>query len=263
MGERLNKKTVLVVGASGNLGPSWILAALEEGAQVFGVGLRATEDHELDSISAQWQGRFRRADLDITLPFSLQQILDGLGVPPETKLDSVVMNAGQDSPPGLGKSLITDYDLEDWKSLFEVNVFGLVRALNAVVPALVNPSSIVMLGSLFGVVSPKPEMYRHYLDGNGITKNPAYGASKAALVAIARQYATHLANVGVRVNTLTLGGIVGNQDQDFIDKYRSHVPLGKLSTIEDVVGAMVFLLSNDSRAMTGHNLVVDGGYTAW
>ena len=146
---------------------------------------------------------------------------------------------------------------------FGVNVFGLVDALNTMVPALANPSSVVMMGSLYGLVSPKPALYDHFNGGQGSIKHPAYGASKAALIAIAKQYGTHLAHDGVRVNMLTLGGVAAGQDQEFVDKFVSHVPQAQMLSRNDVIGAMVFLLSDDSRAMTGQNVVVDGGFTAW
>jgi len=116
---------------------------------------------------------------------------------------------------------------------------------------------------LYGLVSPKPGLYSHFNDGAGSIKHPAYGASKAALVAAARQYGTHLAGRGIRVNTLTLGGVAGGQDANFVEKFKNHVPQAKMLTIEDIAGAMVFLLSDDSRGMTGQNVIVDGGFTAW
>jgi NAD(P)-dependent dehydrogenase (short-subunit alcohol dehydrogenase family) len=179
------------------------------------------------------------------------------------ELDGVVLNAGIDSLPGSGRTRLQDYELADWQRVFSVNVFGVVGVLNAVIPALSASSSVVMLGSLYGMVSPKPALYSHFNNGQGSLKHPAYGASKAALVAVAKQYGTHLAPHGVRVNTLTLGGVAADQDAEFVEKFETHVPQGTMLSREDIVGAMMFLLSDESRAMTGQNVIVDGGFTAW
>lgn len=264
MPNRLTGKTILVVGAGGNLGPTWVGALLAEGATVWGVGLGATTDPHLQELDQQWPGFLVRAELDISHEISLPSLLSSLGASSDTAaIDGLLLNAGIDSIPGTGKTSLMEYDRAEWERIFGVNVFGLVDALNAVVPALANPSSVVMMGSLYGLVSPKPALYDHFNGGQGSIKHPAYGASKAALIAIAKQYGTHLAHDGVRVNMLTLGGVAAGQDQEFVDKFVSHVPQAQMLSRNDVIGAMVFLLSDDSRAMTGQNVVVDGGFTAW
>lgn len=259
LANRLAGHTVVVVGAAGNLGPTWVSAALDEGARVIACGLGSTSDQKLVEMAST---ELTLLDLDITKPGSatFAPLIDSLG---GGTVDGVVINAGIDSVPGTGKFSLEDYSAEDWHSVFLVNVFGVIASLNALIPHLANPSSIVTLGSMYGVVSPKPEMYSHFNGGAGSMKNPAYGASKAALLAATRQYGTYLAPRGVRVNMLTLGGVAAGQDDDFVRKFESHVPQGRMVPREELPGALVFLLSSDSTSMTGHNLVVDGGYTAW
>jgi len=262
--DRLLGKTVLVVGAAGNLGPTWVSTLLAEGATVLGVGLGVASDKELVRLGETWGEKLRCHEVDITSDVDLAELADSLGFPlVGGSVHGVVMNAGIDSIPGTGETSLEDYDRTEWERLFRVNVFGVIGMMNTLIPVLANPSSVVMLGSLYGLVSPKPELYSHFNSGKGSIKHPAYGASKAALVAAARQYATHYAGSGIRVNTLTLGGVAAGQDEDFVRKFESHVPQGTMLTTNGIVGAMVFLLSDDSRGMTGHNMVVDGGFTAW
>ena len=260
---RLEGKTVLVVGANGNLGPVWVRTLLEEGATVWGVGLLATEDSQLHELR-QKNADLVVGDLDLSVSFGSLDLESALGVSlQQGTLDGVVMNAGIDSVPGTGKFRFEDYDREEWSRVFNVNVFGVVDSLNAIVGYLKDPSSVVMLGSLYGVVAPNPALMSHFHDGKGLLKHPAYGASKAALVAVARHYGTNLAPRGIRVNTLTLGGVEAGQDATFVEKYSALVPQGRMLELSEVTGAMVFLLSDDSRAMTGQNVIVDGGFTAW
>ena len=116
---------------------------------------------------------------------------------------------------------------------------------------------------MYGVVSPKPALYAHFNEGAGSMKNPAYSASKAALLAVTKQYATYLAPEGIRVNMLTLGGVAAGQDAQFVTKFVQHVPQGRMVPREELAGALVFLLSESALSMTGQNLIVDGGYTSW
>lgn len=264
MPKRLNGKTIVVVGAAGNLGPRWVRGLLDEGARVVGVGLGVSADGDLAQCLSDYPGQLVTGEVDITQPMSLEGFGSACGIVLEPRsVDGVVMSAGIDSLPGTGKQSLTDYDMAEWDRVFRVNVFGVIAVLNTLVPALANPSSVAFLGSLYGIVSPKPALYSHFNDGAGSIKHPAYGASKAALVAAGRQYATHLAPHGVRVNTLTLGGVAAGQDSDFVHKFGEHVPSGTMLAAGDVIGPLIFLMSDDSVAMTGHNLVVDGGFTAW
>ena len=250
------------MGAGGNLGPVWVRALLSEGARVIAVGLNASHDEALARLASAYASELNIVDLDISNPGGVdaKALMGGLGV---GRIDGVVLNAGIDSIPGTGKVSLADYSFFDWQQVFDVNVFGIVSTVNALVPYLANPSSVVTLGSMYGVVSPKAHLYNHFNDGAGSMKNPAYGASKAALLAVTKQYGTYLAPRGVRVNMLTLGGVAAGQDQKFVSKFVDHVPQGRMVERDELPGALIFLISDESSAMSGHNLIVDGGYTTW
>ncbi len=262
LASRLNGKTVIVVGAGGNLGPVWVRALLAEGAHVIAVGLDASRDSSLTKLISAHADLLEIADLDISDPDGVdaKALVGGHGL---GSINGVVLNAGIDSIPGAGKEALADYSFSDWQQVFDVNVFGVVSALNALVPYLSNPSSVVTLGSMYGVVSPRVNLYDHFNDGAGSIKNPAYGASKAALLAATKQYGTHLAPKGVRVNMLTLGGVAAHQDREFVAKFVHQVPQARMVERDELSAALIFLISDDSSAMAGHNLIIDGGYTVW
>jgi NAD(P)-dependent dehydrogenase (short-subunit alcohol dehydrogenase family) len=121
--------------------------------------------------------------------------------------------------------------------------------------------SIVNISSIYGMVSPDQRIYEYR--GDGFTKPIAYAVSKSALFNMTRYLATYWASKQVRVNTLTLAGVFNNQDPRFLAAYTPKVPLGRMASADDYIGAIVFLISNASTYMTGANLVVDGGWTAW
>jgi NAD(P)-dependent dehydrogenase (short-subunit alcohol dehydrogenase family) len=106
-------------------------------------------------------------------------------------------------------------------------------------------------------------MYDHIACDPPFLKPPAYGASKSALVNLTRYLATHWAPRGVRVNALSPGGVLGQQDAEFKRKFVGRVPLGRMAVPADLGGPLVFLASPASAYVTGTELRVDGGFTAW
>ena len=124
--------------------------------------------------------------------------------------------------------------------------------------------SIVNISSIYGLLSPQQAIYDfRRRGGETFTKPVAYSVSKSAILNLTRYLATYWAKDGVRVNTLTLAGVFDDQPQEFLDAYTSRVPLGRMANAEEALGAVVFLASDASSYMTGANLVVDGGWSAW
>jgi NAD(P)-dependent dehydrogenase (short-subunit alcohol dehydrogenase family) len=118
--------------------------------------------------------------------------------------------------------------------------------------------SIVFLSSIYGSVAPDERLY----EGTTMANPLGYGASKAGLEQLARSLATTLAPA-VRVNTVSPGGVWRNQPTNFVERYESRTPLRRMATEEDLKGAIAYLASDLSAYVTGHNLIVDGGWTAW
>lgn len=264
MTNRLSGKRFLLVGVQGNLGPVWTRALLTQGATVLGLGLRGGDMSEIEALKNDFGSQFTFGGIDVTQELSAEIISDAVGGSLMGEpLSGVVYNAGIDSPPGTNTAEVLDFSSEDWSRIFAVNVSGFPNVLQAVSEVLGNPSSVVAIGSIYGLVSPRVDVYSHFAGGAGTVKHPAYGASKAALIALVRQYGTHLAPRGIRVNALTIGGFQGDQGASFQEKFSQQVPQGRMVQARDVVGGLVYLLSDDSLGTTAHNLIVDGGYTAW
>lgn len=119
--------------------------------------------------------------------------------------------------------------------------------------------SIINMASLYGVVSPNHRMY----PGTGIVQPPAYSVSKAGVIALTRYLATLWATAKVRVNCITPGGVFNDHADLFRERYSALCPTGRMATETEMRGALIYLASDASSYCTGHNLVVDGGWTAW
>jgi NAD(P)-dependent dehydrogenase (short-subunit alcohol dehydrogenase family) len=150
--------------------------------------------------------------------------------------------------------------LAAWEIALRVNLtsgFLLAKAVHERLRKSPN-ASFILVGSIYGVMGPKMSLY----EGVDMENPVAYGASKGGLIQLMRYLATKWAPQ-VRVNCVSPGGIRRGQSQAFIERYERLTPLGRMATEADVAAPVVFLASDAARYITGHNLLVDGGWTAW
>jgi NAD(P)-dependent dehydrogenase (short-subunit alcohol dehydrogenase family) len=171
----------------------------------------------------------------------------------------LVNNAGIDQPPDpAGGGAET---LEAFQRTVDVNLAGAFNATQVFGAAMVAAGRgvIVNVGSLYATVAPEPRFYDHLA---GFVKPAAYGASKAGVLHLTRYFARLWGPHGVRVNALSPGGVRAEQDREFVAKYCARVPLGRMAEPGDLGAPLVFLASDAARYVTGHELKVDGGFTA-
>ena len=259
----LDGRTAVVTGALGRLGGVWTRALLGAGARVAALDVDGVpEPDALRALATEHPGRLLVARADVTSRPSLEAARDRitreLGAPAV-----LVNNAGIDQPPDpRARATVEDVPWEVSRRIFEVNALGAFLCAQVFGPAMVKEGrgSIINIGSLYASVAPDPHFYDHM---PGFLKPPAYGASKAALVNLTRYLATAWGRHGVRVNTLSPGGVLGAQDDEFKRKFCARVPLGRMADESDLVGPLLFLASDASRYVTGIELLVDGGFTAW
>jgi NAD(P)-dependent dehydrogenase (short-subunit alcohol dehydrogenase family) len=264
----LDGRVAIVTGALGNLGPVWAEGLLEAGAIVIGLDLPgSTPNAAFSRLQASYgESKLMLIGANVTdrraLASAREQIVSTVGIP-----HVLVNNAGVDQPPSASGSgyRLEDIPFEVNRRIFEVNTLGLFQVAQIFGADMVNAGrgSVINIGSLYASVSPDPRFYDHIQSDPPFVKPPAYGASKAAVVNLTRYLATAWGPHGVRVNALSPGGVLGAQDDQFKRKFCDRVPLGRMAIYEDLIGPLQFLASDASAYVTGTELRVDGGFTAW
>jgi NAD(P)-dependent dehydrogenase (short-subunit alcohol dehydrogenase family) len=260
-------RTAVVTGSLGRLGPTWAEALAAAGANVAGVDLAEDGSTQLRDVVAALDegGEYLHLVADVRDRAALGRAREAV----EERWGSptvLVCSAGIDQPPdaAVRSSLFEDVDADAFRRTLDVNLVGTLLAIQVFGPPMVaaGGGSIITIGSIYASLAPDPALYDHIEMDPPFLKPPAYGASKAGVVNLTRYVARLWGRQGVRANTLSPGGVLGDQDPEFRRKYCARVALGRMAEPEDLAGALVFLASDESRYVTGTELRVDGGLQA-
>ncbi len=262
----LEGKTAVVTGALGLIGRQHCEALAGHGANVIVADLDGAACAEFaDTLAMPSLG----CPLDVTDPVSIAALRDA-ALARFGHLDVLVNNAAindmfENPMMAAEQSRFENYPLAMWQKSIDVNVTGVflcAQILGAPMAAQ-GKGSIINVASTYGIVAPDQALYKTPDGRQPFDKSPAYPTTKGAVIAFTRFLAAYWGHAGVRVNTLSPGGVENSQQDYFIDNYAARTMLGRMAAPTDYLGAIIFLAGDASSYMTGANLVVDGGWTAW
>jgi len=261
----LKNKTAIVTGALGLLGKKHCEALASAGANVVVADIN---ESTAQAFATSLGGQHLGIGTDVTSESSLKAAKDKILARYGT-IDILVNNAAINDMfenPGMAKELsaFENYPLDAFKKSLDVNVTGVFLASQVFgsVMAEQGSGSIINIASTYGIVGPDQSIYRDKQGEQTFFKSPVYPVTKGAVVNFTRFLAAYWGNKGIRVNTLSPGGVENSQDEFFIQNYSAKTLLGRMAQPTDYQGALIFLASDASAYMTGANLVVDGGWTA-
>lgn len=260
-------KVAIITGGMGQLGRQYTAALLEGGARVavWDISIKNKNNY---LIFREPNMRLKLYKTDITKRAAIRRSL-GRTIKDFGKPDILINNAALDTPPdSSGKENISfeAYPGESWDKVLTVNLKGMFLTSQVVGGFMAESGggSIINISSVYGNVAPDQRIYEYRAKkGRPFFKPVSYSVSKAGVINLTRCLATYWAKDKVRVNTLSLGGVLNKQDKHFIKEYSRRVPLGRMAKEDEYNGAILFLASEASGYMTGSNIIIDGGLTAW
>lgn len=261
----LHGRVAIVTGACGLIGRKHCEALAEAGAHVVVADIN---QKSCVAVAASLNGEHLPLTFDITSEEQVKKacatILDRWG-----HIDVLVNNAAindmfENPAMAAEQSKFENYPVEMFRKSLDVNVVGMFICSKVFgsVMARQKKGSIINVASTYGMVGPDQSIYVNPEGKQTFYKSAAYPATKGAVINFTRFLAAYWGKDGVRVNTLSPGGVENSQDEWFVANYSRKTVLGRMAKPTDYQGAVVFLASEASAYMTGANLVVDGGWTA-
>jgi len=265
----LSDQVVIVTGGAGLLGKSYARTLAIAGAHVVVADINGEGAERLAKTVTEASGVISLGiETDVSQPESVTAMVDSV-LKRFGRIDVLVNNAALDpkfDPQHAGEHInrFEEFSFNAWQEALAVNVTGMFLCAQAVAPTMVEAGRgvIVNISSTYGVVGPDQRLYQR--EGQSPRYKPvSYTVSKAAALGLTRYLATYFADTGIRVNALTPGGVYADHDEEFVRRYSAKTVLGRMAEADEIASALLFLVSDASSYMTGANLVVDGGWTAW
>jgi NAD(P)-dependent dehydrogenase (short-subunit alcohol dehydrogenase family) len=258
----LTDKIAFITGGAGLLATEHALALNEFGAKIILADISLDKASEIKKNLQTQNCQVDFIECDVTSKKSWQDALEFI-LSKYGKIDILINNAGftNQSKSKNFDATFENFPLEDWNAIMNVNLTGTFLGCQVIGKQMLHQGSgsIINIASLYGVVSPNHKIY----PGTGISQPVAYSVSKHGVVSLTKYIATLWAEKGVRVNSLTPGGIWNGHDGLFLERFKTLNPIGRMSDKSELRGGIVFLASNASSHVIGHNLIIDGGWTAW
>ena len=266
----LKGRVAIVTGGAGLLGVRHGEAIAAAGGIPVLADLRGADaEARASEIAAASGGAAMGLACDVTRAESIASLLQAV-LARFGRIDILVNNAANNpkvEAPGRSFSRLENFPLEQWDADLAVGLTGPFLCAKIIGGALARQrrGAIVNISSEYGVIAPDQRLYRQ--DDVPLDQQPVkpvtYTVAKAGLHGLTIYLATYWADAGVRVNTITLGGVESGQPAEFLQRAAAKIPLGRMAQPHDFQGALVYLCSDAAAFVTGANLVVDGGKTIW
>jgi NAD(P)-dependent dehydrogenase (short-subunit alcohol dehydrogenase family) len=257
-------KVIIITGATGMLGSVCAREFSLERAKVVLVDLdQELCENRAEELADRYGAKALGIQCDVTNKKNIEEMVEEV-VSKYHQINVLMNNAAIQTDNFFAP--FEEYSIDDWQKVMSVNVTGMFLCSQRVAEEMkrTGSGSIINIASIYGVVAPDHRIYEGALyKGRHINTPLVYSTSKGAVISLTRYLAVYLARYNIRVNSVTPGGIYSGQDDTFFKKYSARCPLGRMAEPEEIFHSVQFLASDASSYITGHNLIVDGGWTVW
>ena len=259
----LKGRNIIITGSAGRLGSQFANILSSAGANTILVDINEKKNHQLETkLRKTYKTNAKSYIVDLTQPTEITRFKNEF-FKKFTDVYGLINNVHVSLPPKTKNFVLENYPVEYWQKYIDIHLtatFLTCKEFGSIMAKKRN-GVIVNISSIYGIVAPDQRIY-----GNSKLNSPvSYSAVKAGVINLTRYFASYWMGKNVRVNTLTPGGVEDStyQSSQFIKNYSSRTMLGRMAKNDDYNGPILFLMSDASSYMTGANLIVDGGWTAW
>lgn len=257
----LSGRIVIITGAAGNLGSKYAEGLTQAGANVV---LADIDYATCKQLGKQLENKYSIKNLAIKLDLNDKSSIENMvskTMKQFSKIDILINNAAYQGNSKSRKIKFENFPLNEWNKAVSVNLTGVFLTCQEVGKIMVKQKNgnIINISSTYGLVAPDQRIY----GVSGQNAAAFYSATKAAIINLTRYLASYWNRTGIRVNSLSPGGVENSQEANFIKNYSEKTILGRMAQKDEYIGSIIFLSSDASSYMTGSNLIVDGGWTAW
>ena len=257
----LSGKIIILTGGSGFLGTQYAEALCQVNANVVIADINIEESQKLSiELTKKYNSQVMAIKTNLNSRQSIKNLVSKV-VRKFGKIDVLINNASFRENKKELSMPFENYPLSNWNNVISVNLTGMFLCCQEVGKIMQKQKfgNIINISSIYGVVGADQRIYGK----SRINSSVSYAVTKSAILNLTRYLASYWNRKNIRVNSLTLGGVENNQDKEFIKNYSYRTMIGRMADKKDYVGAIIFLASDASSYMTGSNLIVDGGWTAW
>jgi NAD(P)-dependent dehydrogenase (short-subunit alcohol dehydrogenase family) len=260
----LSNDVVVLTGGGGILGSRFADALASHGARLAILDRDGGKAHEVaDEMTKRYGVAARGYEADVANIGDLEAMSHSIGK--HFGQVTVLVNAVATKTQGFFEPF-ESYTLGDWHEVMRTNVTGIMLCCQRFGPLMAEAGqgSIINILSIYGIVAPDQRIYEgSWYEGQRINTPLVYSTSKAAVWGLTRYLSSYWATSGVRVNAVTPGGVYSGQNCTFVERYSARVPMQRMAHRDEIAGAVVYLASRAASYVTGQNIVVDGGLSAW
>ena len=262
----LKNKNILITGAAGTLGKQFSLALLEVGARVIITDIKKKKLKKFKSeiLKRNKKNAVNDFILDVTSEKTIKDVLkklEKLKIKIDVLINNACYNPKYSSSSKYENTSLENFSLFNWERELKVGLTGsflCAKVFGNSMKKNKKKGVIINIGSEFSVMAPDHRIY-----GKNKFKPVTYSVIKHGIIGLTKYLSTYWAKDGIRCNALSPGGVFENQNKNFVKRFKSQVPLKKMSSKDEYNSTIQFLCSDASKFLNGHNLVMDGGRTVW